>query len=171
MLAAVSESAAPAPRVTSVASSARTPVRPNEQSVDRPASVADDWQQMLGQLGVSGAAHQLGANCSWVGREGNVVRLRLDKRSEALRTPSTEERLAQAVAKYLGSAVQLVIERDEADVIDPVVRADTPARRDALGREQEIAQARAALDADPAIRALKEQFGASLQTNTVKPAR
>jgi DNA polymerase-3 subunit gamma/tau len=170
LLATVSEAVAPAPRRAPIASSAPDP-RHIERSAERPASVADDWQQMLAQLGISGAAHQLGANCSWVGREADVVRLRLDKRSEALRTPSTEERLAQAVAKYLGSAVRLVIERDEAEVADAIGPADTPARRDALSREQEIAQARAALDADPAIRALKEQFGASLQANTVKPAR
>ena len=124
---------------------------------------------MLAELPVSGAAHQLAANCTWVGRDGDVVRLKLDRRSEALRTPGTEERLAQALAKHLGANIRLVIERDESvDVTDGV---DTPARREALAREAQVAKARAALEADPTVQALKQKFGASVQMDTVKPIR
>jgi DNA polymerase III subunit gamma/tau len=128
-----------------------------------------EWQALLARLDVSGAARQLAANCVWIGRDGDVVRLRLDRRSESLRTSATEERLAQALSRQFGAAVRLVIERDEAS--QPAEIVDTPARREARATEAQLAQARATLEADPTVRALREKFSATVQAESVKPNR
>ena len=133
------------------------------------AASAADWQELLASLEITGAARQLAANCVWVGREGDLVRLKLDRRSESLRTGATEERLAQALTRHFGAGLRLVIERDEA-VQAPEV-ADTPARREAKAAEAQVAQARATLEADPTVRALREKFGATVQAESVKPLR
>ena len=159
-----------APRAPAAAApSAPRPAAPAAAPAAVRASSAADWQELLAGLEISGAARQLAANCVWVGREGDLVRLKLDRRSESLRTGATEERLAQALARQFGAGVRLLIERDEA-VQAPEV-ADTPARREAKAAEAQVAQARATLEADPTVRALREKFGATVQAESVKPLR
>jgi DNA polymerase-3 subunit gamma/tau len=106
-----------------------------------------------------------------VAREGDAIRLRLDPRRDGLRTAATEERLAQALSRHLGSSIRLVIERAEGASAAAEATPDTPARREARAAEAELAAARAALEVDPTVRALKERFGASVQAETVKPVR
>jgi len=152
------------------ASAALVSVGPAEGAAPPPAGApTSEWQQLLGKLDISGAARQLAANCSWTAREGDTVRLRLDRRSESLKTPATEERLAQALSRHFGAAIRLVIDRDEA--AQPAEAADTPARREARANEAQLAQARAALEADPTVRALRERFGANIAPESVKPNR
>jgi len=134
------------------------------------AVTGDDWPLLLARLDLVGAAHQLAANCLWLGRDGDTVRFRLDRRNDALRTPQTEERLVQALGRHFGTAIRVVIERDEGAAAAPAA-AETPARLEARAAAAEIAAARAALEVEPAVRALKERFGASVAPDTVKPNR
>jgi DNA polymerase-3 subunit gamma/tau len=157
-----------------IAAEARGDSRPGVSTLAAPPAVSTaaggalDWQQLAGQLQLSGAAQQLAANCALVARDGSVLRLKLDRRSEALRTPAAEERLSQALAKHFGAPVRLVIDKD--DAVEPGA-VETPARREARATEAELAAARAALEADPTVRALRERFGANVQPDSVKPAR
>ena len=100
-----------------------------------------------------------------------MVRLRLDRRSEPLRTPQIEDRVAQAFSKQRGTPTRVLIERDEGP--DPVALAavETPARLEARAAQAELAGARAALEAEPTVRALRERFGATVAADTVKPQR
>jgi len=125
-----------------------------------------DWQTLVGRLELGGLARQLAANCAWLGREADTVRLRVAPSSEALRTPSTVERLAQALGRHLGGTVRLVF-----DVAELEPEIDTPARREAREAEASVVQARAALEQDPTVRALQERFGATVQPDSVKPLR
>ena len=134
------------------------------------AAAAGDWPTLLQGLDLSGAARQLAANCLWLGEERGVIRLRLERRSEQLRTPQIEERLAQALSRQRGAATRVIIERDETEQAGAEA-IDTPARREARVVEAELADARAALEADPTVRALRERFGASVAADTVKPVR
>ncbi len=133
-------------------------------------SAGTDWPELLNRLDLVGAAPQLAANCIWLGKDGDTVRFRLDRRNDALRTPQTEERLTQALGRHFGGAIRLLIERDETPGAAPVA-ADTPAKIEARAAAAEIAAARAALEVEPAVRALKERFGASVAPESVKPNR
>jgi DNA polymerase-3 subunit gamma/tau len=132
---------------------------------------AEAWPTLLHQLELTGAARQLAANCLWLGEDDGVVRLRLDRRSEPLRTPQIEERVAQALSKQRGTPTRVEIERDDGP--EPVATAgvDTPARIEARAAEAELAGARAALESEPTVRALRERFGATVAADTVKPNR
>ena len=81
-----------------------------------------------------------------------------------LRTAAQEDKLAQALSRYLGASVRLQI-----DVAAPA--QDTPARAEERRAEAELAAVRAALESDPAGIALQERFGASLQPESVRPVR
>jgi DNA polymerase-3 subunit gamma/tau len=160
---APTRAAAPAASATAAAAdAAATPVAAGAT----PDGEAD-WQALIGRLELSGLGRQLAANCAWVGRERDLVRLRLDPRSEALRTANTEERLTQALQKHFGPQTRLVIESGEAGD----AAADTPARREAREAERQLASARSALEQDPTVRALQDRFGAAVQPDSVKPLR
>jgi DNA polymerase III subunit gamma/tau len=166
--------ATPAPAATrpgATASHARAGAAgPAARSEPAPVPVGGDWSEVLAALQLTGAARQLAANCVWLGRDGDTVRLRLDPRSDALRTPQTEERLAQALGRHFNAAVRVSIEREESANTPPET-TDTPARREARAAEAELAAARAALELDPNVKALKDRFGASVAADSVKPNR
>ena len=125
-----------------------------------------DWRALIDELGLSGIARELAANCIWLGRQSDTIRLRLDRRSEALRTAAAEERLGQTLARHFGGGLRLVIEREEG-----AAEPDTPARQRARDSEAQLEAAHAALETDPTVRALRERFGASVLADTVKPVR
>lgn len=122
----------------------------------------ESWQALIAGLDIQGAARQLANHCSLVGREANRVRLLLDPRGMHYRNPQTEGLLAQGLGRVLHSDVHLEIELAESD-------ADTPARQSARAAEERVASARVELENDATVRALKERFGATLLSDTIKP--
>jgi DNA polymerase-3 subunit gamma/tau len=123
-----------------------------------------DWPALVAALELSGPARQLASNCAFVARDANVVQLTLDPRNQVLRTPAQEDKLAQALSRHLGTTLRVQI-----DVA--TVPQDTPARADERRVEAELAAVRASLESDPAVLALQERFGATLQPESVRPAR
>jgi DNA polymerase-3 subunit gamma/tau len=107
---------------------------------------------------------ELAKHCALLERRGPLVRLALDPRSAAVRTRGREDTLAQALGRYFGEPVRMEIE-----VREPA--ADTPAR--AGEREVQAAQAaaRASLESDPTVTAMRERFGATLHPESIRPTR
>jgi DNA polymerase III subunit gamma/tau len=122
-----------------------------------------NWAAVVEQLGLSGIARQLAAHCAYAGRQGPQVKLLLDARSQSIRTPANEQKLAAALARHLGEPVRLVIEIAEA------APPDTPARERDRQAEERLASARAALETDPNIKALQSQMGAKIFPESVRP--
>src|SRR5690606_2684806 len=120
----------------------------------------DNWAAIVGQLGLAGSARQLAANCALAGRQGAVVRLLLDAR--ATRTPGNETRRTDALSRYLGETVRLQFDVPAAEA--PV----TPARQRQHQDEQRLAEARAALESDPTVQALRQRMGATIFPDSVR---
>jgi DNA polymerase-3 subunit gamma/tau len=138
------------------------PVPPPANGAALPLEPAQ-WPAIIEQLGLSGLARQLAANCALAGRQGSVVRLLLDPRHAAIRTAANQEKLLAALSRYSGEALRLQIDLAEGEA--PV----TPARqRDRLSDER-LANARAALETDPAVQALRTQMGATIFADSVRP--
>jgi DNA polymerase-3 subunit gamma/tau len=121
----------------------------------------DNWARIIDALGIAGPARQLAANCALGGRQGNRVKLLQDAR--ATRTPGTEAKLAEALSRYLGEKVQLVFETAAPDT------PASPARELQRQDGERLAQARAALESDPAIQAMQRQMGATIFPESVRP--
>jgi DNA polymerase III subunit gamma/tau len=130
-----------------------------------PGSVATalaDWGSILAALDLQGAPRQLAANCVPVGHEGATLRLALDPRSASIRTRALEDKLAQALTRYFGTATRVEIEvRDTA--------METPARSSERAQSERRSQARNAFETDPTVEMFKERFGASVLADTVRP--
>ena len=122
---------------------------------------AAEWPAIVAALELGGPARALASHCALLAREGGSVKLVLDPRHAALRTPQQEEKLNQALGKYFGQRVRVEFEvRTAAQV--------TPAQVQQRAQEQRSDDARAALENDPTVRALKEQFGATLHPDSVR---
>jgi DNA polymerase-3 subunit gamma/tau len=149
--------AAPAP--------AAEPVRVAEPASASPTleggPTQDEWNGIVGSL-EQGLPRQLASNCVLLGREGVTLRLGLDTRRASLRTPSLEDKLAQALGRQMGGVVRLQIELLEGQ---PSTLARTQ-EKNAAARQ---AEARAAFDADPMVDAFKQRFGASVLPESVRP--
>jgi DNA polymerase-3 subunit gamma/tau len=128
------------------------------------ATGATSWTETLSKLDLQGAARQLASHCVWIGRQGNVVRFALDPRTKLVRTPSQQDKLAQALSKYFGEPLRVEIDLMETD-------AETPAQAEQRASLEELDSARRTLDDDPTVRAFKERFGATLLPETVRPAK
>ena len=106
-------------------------------------------------------ARQLAGNLQLVSREDDHFRFLLDERAGALRTRQLEDRFVQALRACVGASATVEIERGGA--------GDSPARREEQARDERQERARAALERDPNVKALRERFGAVLQPDSVKP--
>ncbi len=127
-----------------------------------PALAPETWSAVVELLGLSGLARQLAANCAFASRHGGQVRLLLDARSQSIRTRGNEDKLAAALARYIGEPVRLQIEA--ASEATP-----TPARERDRQSDERLAQARAALETDPNIQALRTQMGATIFPESIRP--
>jgi DNA polymerase-3 subunit gamma/tau len=155
--------AGPADRVRAVAAGATVRAA---ASAPKPAAATADtapgaWPELLARLDLQGAARQLAGNCELLEREGNRFRFLLDARAQSLHTRQQQDRLAQALGRLVGGPVSIEIEVGGA--------GDTPARRDEQARDARLERARAALENDPNVQALRDRFGAVIQPDSIKP--
>jgi DNA polymerase III subunit gamma/tau len=150
------------------AAPAASPAQPAGSSADAAAAAAaaapGSWAAIVAALELAGAARQLASHCVLLGRRGPVVRLALDPRSQPVRTPVQEEKLAQALSRYYGEPVRL-------EFVSVAPEAETPAQAQQRLSQQELASARRAFEADPGVQGLRERFGATVLPDTVRPVK
>ncbi len=138
----------------------------------RPAAVAspptlrsgEDWHRLVAGLGLGGVASELARNCQLGSWDGQRLVLTLDPVSERLRVDSAEGRLREALAGELGGGldVEFQVSRPE---------DETPAQRRARRRAERQAEAEALMDADPAVRVLRDELGARVLPGTIIPTQ
>ena len=161
MLAFRPADAGAAVRGSAPASRPAPPVAAPQKTATAAAPAAGGWPGLLARLELKGPARQLAGNCQLVAREGNRFRFLLDERAQALHTRQLEDRFAQALGQALGAPAVVEIEVGGA--------GDTPARRDEQARDERLEKARAALERDPKVQALRDRFGAVVQPDSIKP--
>jgi DNA polymerase III subunit gamma/tau len=125
------------------------------------SDAAGSWLALVNGLDLQGAAQQLAANCTLLGRDGNLVRLALDARHQLMRTRAQEEKLAQALSRHFGTPVRLEFELG-------AVPGETPAQAAERASAAALEAARRSLEEDATVLALQERFGATLHRETVR---
>ena len=106
---------------------------------------------------------QLALNCVPAGFEHNLLTLKLDQAAADRRTRPIEEKLVQGLSKYLGRDIRLAFEIAESEL-------NSPARQRVQADQDRMARAASAFEADPAVKGLRERFGADVDGASVKPA-
>ena len=124
---------------------------------------AANWPAVVEAAALTGMAKQLALNCVPASFESSLLTLRLDQAAADWRTKPLEDKLVQALSKYLGREIRVNFETAAAEV-------DTPAKQRLQAEQDRAARAASAFEADPAVKGLRERFGADVDAASVKPS-
>jgi DNA polymerase-3 subunit gamma/tau len=147
-----------------VSAASRTPV----ESVAPPPAVrltsidAGNWAAVVEAANLSGMVRQFALNCVPASFENGLLRLRLDQAAADRRSRQVEDKLLQSLSNYLGQEIRVAFELSDAALA-------TPARQRAMAEQDRALRAAVAFEEDPAVKGLRERFGADVDAASVKP--
>ena len=119
-----------------------------------------DWPSLVARLHAQGAVRQLLAQSELKGVQGLVFQVQVPIRH--LVEPSLVERARELLADHFGAGVQLQVTVGQTGGQTAAARAsEQQARRQAESEE--------AIKADPFVRTLLEEFGATILPDSIKP--
>jgi DNA polymerase III subunit gamma/tau len=124
---------------------------------------AHNWPAVVEAAAMSGMVRQFALNCVPARFEHDVLVLKTDQATADRRTRVIDERLVLSLSKHLGRDIRVTFETAESDL-------ETPVRQRALADRDKAERAAAAFEADPAVKGLRERFGADVDAASVKPA-
>jgi len=123
---------------------------------------ADNWPAVVEAAALTGMVRQFALNCVPGSFEHNLLSLKLDQAASDRRTRPMEEKLLQGLSKYLGRDIRITFETAESAL-------NSPARQRVQAEQDRIARAASAFESDPAVKGLRERFGADVDAASVKP--
>jgi DNA polymerase III subunit gamma/tau len=124
---------------------------------------AANWPAIVEAAGLTAMARQLALNCVPAGFAQNLLTLKLDQAASDRRTRPIEEKVVQLLSKYLGREIRVAFEIAESGL-------NSPARQRIQAEQDRVARAASAFEADPAVKGLRERFGADVDAASVKPS-
>jgi DNA polymerase-3 subunit gamma/tau len=124
---------------------------------------ASNWSAVVEAANLSGMVRQFALNCVPATFEHGVLALQLDQAAADRRTRPIEDKLLQGLSKYLGRDIRITFETAQSALA-------TPARQRLLQEQDKVIRAAADFEADPAVKGLRERFGADVDAASVKPA-
>jgi DNA polymerase III subunit gamma/tau len=152
----------PAAAAETVPAAAAVGARPAPVSV--PAPGVEAWARQIEAMGLEALTRGLARNCA-LREEGETrVQLLLEAKAQHLLTEARRLALETALSRSSGRARRLEILLSDTPVLD------CPARFEADTETARQQAAEASLRDDPAVRALQQQFGATLRNGSVQIA-
>ncbi|MHB8475558.1 MAG: DNA polymerase III subunit gamma/tau [Steroidobacteraceae bacterium] len=156
-------------RTAAAAAAAGVPARAATPAAAAPGVVgltgidARNWPAVVEAATLSGMVRQFALNCVPARFERDLLVLRTDQATADRRTRPIDDKLAQGLSKHLGRDIRITFETAQSDL-------ETPARQRALAERDRAERAAAAFEADPAVKGLRERFGADVDAASIKPA-
>ena len=121
-----------------------------------------DWNTLVGRLPLAGMERMLAHNCELLAWRDGRIELRVPHAQRHLAERAYQERLAAALEQHLGTRVRLAISVGEGN-------GATLAEIREQEHRQRQSEAMAAIDDDPFVRDLIENFDARVVSSSVKP--
>jgi DNA polymerase-3 subunit gamma/tau len=157
---------------------ARAPVAAPVQPVRAPAAVAPvaarpaadakkktgiegDWTGFVGSLPLAGMERMLAHNCELVSWQDSKLVLKVAHAQRHLNNRAYQERLQQALERHTGAKIRLEISVGEVDGKTVAAVRDSE-------QKQQLSAAAAAIDSDPFVRDVIENFDAKVVTASIK---
>jgi DNA polymerase-3 subunit gamma/tau len=119
-----------------------------------------NWRGLLDKLKL-GLARNLALNCALLSYDKNTMRFAIQDKDKTLLSPMYQDKLSLALQQHFGRKIRL-----EFNVEGSV---NTPAKQVAQEKAEALAGAENAIEEDSFVRALINDFGASIVPNSVKP--
>jgi len=145
---------------------AATPAAPSPSAVVESKKNPGDacWDALVDELNLAGMTRMLAQHCELVARDAARVELRIAQAHQRLLDGPYQERLKAALEQYFGSSLRLVIKIAENAAASPAAVADRE-------KQQRQVQATAAIEQDPFVRELVENFDGRIVESTIKPVQ
>ena len=174
----------PAPRAVAPATPQPAPAAPRVEAVPAespppPAYQADvpvvpaapqavprgdwDWLKVVSELRLGGMAKMLADHCELVSQTGNAVSLRVGEAHKHLLDRTYQDRLVGSLREKYGAALEVSFEIGAA-------AERTPQQVRTRIKEARQAEAVAAIESDPFVRELVDQFGGQIDASTIQPS-
>lgn len=151
---------APAPTVAPVEPDA--PSAPVLTAREPGPGDAWDWLAVVAELRLGGMAKMLADHCELVAQNGHAVTLRVGESHKHLLDRTYQDKLVSALKDKYGAALQITFEIGAA-------AEQTPQQVRTRIKEARQAEAVAAIESDPFVRELVDQFGGQIDASTIQP--
>ncbi|MBI3069617.1 MAG: DNA polymerase III subunit gamma/tau [Betaproteobacteria bacterium] len=125
---------------------------------------AAGWPELIAQLKLTGMAKMLAEHCELVAWEGARIELKVPETHRHLLEKAYQDRLKAALEQRLGNTVRLVFAVGNGS-------GNTPAEIADREKQTQQAGAIAAIEQDPFVRDLVENFDAKVIESTIKPVQ
>ena len=121
-----------------------------------------DWLKIVADLRLGGMAKMLADHCELVSQAGDAVTLRVGEAHKHLLDRTYQDKLVGALRDKHGATLQVVFEIGKA-------AEQTPQQVRTRIKEARQAEAVAAIESDPFVRELVDQFGGQIDASTIQP--
>jgi DNA polymerase-3 subunit gamma/tau len=135
---------------------------PMSEKPGSPESFSHSWITIVGQLKVSGLTRMLAQYCEVKSFSGDEIEFCVPELHKHLLDKTYQDRLQAAVREYLGKPVRLKFSVG-------IVNGMSPAEQENREKQEKQSQAIAAIESDPFVRELVENFDAKLIVSSIKP--
>lgn len=135
---------------------------PMPEKPSSPESFSHSWIMIVGQLKVSGLTRMLAQYCEVKNFSEDEIEFCVPELHKHLLDKTYQDRLQVAVREYLGKPVRLKFSVG-------VVNGMSPAEQENREKQEKQSQAIAAIESDPFVRELVENFDAKLIVSSIKP--
>ncbi|MCL5059317.1 MAG: DNA polymerase III subunit gamma/tau [Candidatus Thermoplasmatota archaeon] len=168
MAAAVSPAAAPAavpraaPAVPVTAAAPSVPVAAPLQAREPSPRAAWDWLAVVAGLRLGGMAKMLADHCELASQTDDAVTLRVGEAHRHLLDRTYQDKLVSALRDTYGATLKVTFEMGTA-------AEQTPQQVRTRIKEARQAEAVAAIESDPFVRELVDQFGGRIDASTIQP--
>jgi len=125
-------------------------------------SFSHSWITIVGQLKVSGLTRMLAQYCEVKSFSEDEIEFCVPELHKHLLDKTYQDRLQAAVREYLGKPVRLKFSVG-------IVTGMSPAEQENREKQEKQSQAIAAIESDPFVRELVENFDAKLIVSSIKP--
>jgi DNA polymerase-3 subunit gamma/tau len=123
-----------------------------------------DWPTLLRSLDLRGPARQLADHCDLQSHSGGAWQLVLPMDKQHLNTQQLRGRIESALREHFGKELRLAI-------VAGTPSRPTPAELRLASENERMRATREAIETDPNVRALQEQLGATLEADSIRPAK
>jgi DNA polymerase-3 subunit gamma/tau len=121
-----------------------------------------DWLAVVASLRLGGMAKMLADHCELVSQAGDAVTLRVGEAHKHLLDRAYQDKLVAALRDKFGAALKVTVEIGAA-------AEQTPQQVRTRIKDARQAEAVAAIESDPFVRELVEQFGGQIDASTIQP--
>ena len=121
-----------------------------------------DWLAVVAELRLGGMAKMLADHCELVSQTGDAVTLRVGEAHKHLLDRAYQDRLVGALRDTYGAMLDVTFEIGAA-------AEQTPQQVRTRIKEARQAEAVAAIESDPFVRELVDQFGGQIDASTIQP--